>query len=648
MIAKMKFVNITGPKEDIDRVARTYLNKYPIHLENALTELSAGTELTPCNEANPYKSVMVELTAMAKIVNHGDLNKPRQQYAQAGISLEDAKALIQELNQQSADLKASKEQLIKKRTDLQEVQKNLAPYKDLDLNVANVLKFKSVKFRFGRMPLGAYEQFMADTYETMTTLFQVFYRDENYVWGVYFTPKAKVAEAEAIFSSKHFERVFFPDIECDTPKEDYQRILGLLEENHQAIEDCDNSLSTLMSSRCTDINKAYGSMAVLSENFDIRKKAAYTKDRFRVFYILCGWMEAADAKAFEEEASKDPDTFVMVADSAESSTCIPPTKIVNKGLFKPFQLFVDMYGLPNYNELDPTKFLALTYALMFGIMFGDAGQGLVLLLGGLFLYKKKGMRLAGIISFCGLFSVGFGILYSSFFGFEDLWPAVWSPMSRMMPTLIVAVAFGIILILVDMIIHMVNAHRMHNTGDIFFGANGLSGLIFYALLIYMALGVVLPTIGPGPFAVCCVILMLVCLLGITFKEPLADWLAKRKFEMETTKGMFFMESFFELFEVFLTYLTNTISFIRIGAFALSHAGMMSVVILLSNIESGISVSGILIMVLGNIIVSGMEGLIVGIQVLRLEYYEMFGRFYQGGGKAFEPYEGTLITEAVQK
>ena len=101
--------------------------------------------------------------------------------------------------------------------------------------------------------------------------------------------------------------------------------------------------------------------------------------------------------------------------------------------------------------------------------------------------------------------------------------------------------------------------------------------------------------------------------------------------------MFFVEAFVELFDVVLTYATNTISFLRVGAFALSHAGMMSVVLMLAGAESTGSTNWIII-VFGNLIVAGMEGLIVGIQVLRLEYYEMFGRFYRGTGKEFKPFK----------
>ena len=99
--------------------------------------------------------------------------------------------------------------------------------------------------------------------------------------------------------------------------------------------------------------------------------------------------------------------------------------------------------------------------------------------------------------------------------------------------------------------------------------------------------------------------------------------------------MFFVQEFFELFETLLSYFSNTLSFVRIGAFAVSHGAMMGVVMMLSGAEEGHINCAVI--VFGNLFVCLMEGLIVGIQVLRLEYYEIFSRFYQGGGTEFRPY-----------
>ena len=126
------------------------------------------------------------------------------------------------------------------------------------------------------------------------------------------------------------------------------------------------------------------------------------------------------------------------------------------------------------------------------------------------------------------------------------------------------------------------------------------------------------------------------LLIIFFKEPLTAVLEKKAKVMPDEKGMFFVQGFFEMFELLLSYFSNTLSFVRVGAFAVSHAAMMEVVLMLAGAESGGNPNWIVV-ILGNLFVCGMEGLIVGIQVLRLEYYELFSRFYKGSGREFKPF-----------
>lgn len=139
-----------------------------------------------------------------------------------------------------------------------------------------------------------------------------------------------------------------------------------------------------------------------------------------------------------------------------------------------------------------------------------------------------------------------------------------------------------------------------------------------------------------PAAIVLVVMFGIPLLLIALKEPLGKLVQKRADYMPKQKGMFVVQTFFELFEVLLSYFSNTLSFVRIGAFAVSHAAMMEVVLMLAGAENGAAPNWAVI-VLGNLFVCGMEGLIVGIQVLRLEYYEMFSRFYHGTGHEFKPF-----------
>ena len=321
----------------------------------------------------------------------------------------------------------------------------------------------------------------------------------------------------------------------------------------------------------------------------------------------------------------------------------PPVKLKNPKVFKPFEMFVRMYGLPSYHEMDPTIFVALTYIVIFGAMFGDAGQGLCLAVGGFLLYRFKKIELAAIIGTAGIFSTIFGLLFGSVFGFEDLIPALWLRpttamadvpfLGKLNTVFVAAIGFGMFLILLTMIFHIVNGIRSHSVENIWFDQNAVAGLVFYGSLVAVIL--LFSTGHTVPAAAVLAVMFGVPLLIIMLKEPLTRLATRQSPAIEGGKVMFFVQSFFELFEVMLSYLSNTLSFIRIGAFAISHASMMEVVLMLAGAEAG--TPNWLVIILGNIFVTAMEGLIVGIQVLRLEYYEMFSRFYTGSGKPFKPF-----------
>ena len=229
------------------------------------------------------------------------------------------------------------------------------------------------------------------------------------------------------------------------------------------------------------------------------------------------------------------------------------------------------------------------------------------------------------------------------FGFEDVLDPVWlHPKDAMMnlpfignlnTVFVVAVALGMGIVLMTMLLNVINSLRSKDPEKAYFDTNGVAGIVFYAALVIM---VFLYMCGHAlPATAVLAIMFLLPLLVIFFKEPLTAMVEKKAEIMPKEKGMFFVQGFFELFEVLLSYFSNTLSFVRVGAFAVSHAAMMEVVLMLGGVESGNP--NWLVIILGNLFVCGMEGLIVGIQVLRLEYYELFSRFYRGTGREFKPY-----------
>lgn len=639
MIEKMKFLSITGPKDDIDRVVEQYLSKYEIQLENALSELKTVGSLRPFLENNPYKG---ELQTAGHLISL--LPPSAEQTTEKKVSLEQAVSIVQELGKQLEELNKKKETLQQQENMLSASINNVIPFANLNYDLKDLLHFKYVKFRFGRMPHDYYQKFMTYVYNTIDTVVHTCQEDADYVWIVYFVPEALCDKIDAIYASLHFERFFLADEYEGTPIEATHELEKQLNKINEELRDLNTQISAALENRRADLTAAWKKLKTYATNFDVRKLAACTKHDEHTFYILCGWMSESDAAAFQKEIQEDGNAFCFVENNHDNIFSKPPTKLKNPKLFKPFEMFIRMYGLPSYDEFDPTMILGLTYSLLFGFMFGDVGQGLCLLIGGFLLYRAKKMNLAAIISCCGFFSTIFGFLFGSVFGFENIIEPIWlHPKSAMtkLPFIgnlntvfVVAIAMGMFIILMTMVLNVINSLRTHDTEKAWFDTNGIAGIVFYSAL---AVTVFLYMSGrPLPATIVLAVMFLLPLLAIFFKEPLTALVEKKASIMPTEKGMFFVQGFFELFEVLLSYFSNTLSFVRVGAFAVSHAAMMEVVLMLAGAEAGQNPNW-LVIVLGNLFVCGMEGLIVGIQVLRLEYYELFSRFYKGTGREFKPY-----------
>lgn len=638
MIEKMKFLSITGPKADIDRMTETYLSKYEIHLENALSELTEVANLSPFLEINPYKEALSTIDSFYEQLEDSSQISPEL------MDIEKAIKTVRAVQDGFRRLEEEKSRLQSEHAEILDPLKIIRPFKNLNFDVSEILNFKYIHYRFGRIEKQYLQKFEKYIYDNLDTLFIKCGEDEMYVYGVYFVPEHQAHKVHAVYSSMHFERIFIPNEYHGTAAEAFEKLDTRHREIHKALDANKEASHKFLQDNSTKIVSAKAALDACSSSFDIRKLAACTPGDTNTFYILCGWMTEKDALAFQKDIQNDEKIFCLMEDQKAPATQKPPTKLRNPKLFKPFEMYVKMYGLPAYNEMDPTWFVAITYSFIFGAMFGDVGQGLVLFLGGLFLYKTKKMDLAGIISCAGVFSVFFGFMYGSFFGFEDVLKAIWlKPMNQMMnvplvgrlnAVFVIAIGFGMFIILICMVFNIINSIRRGDTEKTWFDSNAVAGLVFYGSIV-LTIGLFISG-KKLPAAAILVIMFGVPLLLMFLKEPLTNLVEKKSKILPEQKGMFFVQSFFELFEVLLSYLSNTLSFLRIGAFAVSHAAMMEVVLMLAGATNGGNPNWIVV-VLGNIFVCAMEGLIVGIQVLRLEYYEIFSRFYAGNGREFKPF-----------
>ena len=338
---------------------------------------------------------------------------------------------------------------------------------------------------------------------------------------------------------------------------------------------------------------------------------------------LQGWVPAEDLHRIEKALlEKLPNPFVLESrDPTVEERPLVPSVMRHSRLLRPFSTLVTQYGVPRYGEGNPTHLFALTYVLMFGMMFGDVGHGAVILTAALAFQRRLGAFTPFGIA-AGLASILFGFLYGSIFGYEHVLHAIWiSPLTDPLYMLSVALFWGIGFITLVSLLNIANHLAQGDRIGALFANNGLLTLLLYVGM----LGTGYSFYSKGSVGAFWAILTILALIGI---------FAHRLIEQEAPIGERILVAFIETFETITGYVSNTLSFLRVAAFSLNHVALAIAIFTMANMmgDTGHWVT----VVLGNVFILVLEGLIVAIQVLRLEFYEGFSRFYAGDGKAFKP------------
>jgi len=628
-VMKMQFVNIVGPLEQFDAFVLKHILNHDFEVENSLSVIENIKGLTPYGEFNRHSAIMSRLESLNKIFEV----QPHD------IEIE---TLIQNMDgiTETAEVFAGKlEEYIdgyRKRLDEKKiiVEKNrnilnrMMPMLDFNVDLSE-LKMKFIGVRFGRMAYENYKR-LNEAIKRLNVIVHFLKREDDDVWFSYYAPNSVINEVDNIFASLYFERIDVSDAIIGTPKETAEKLEKDIASTEEEINEENKHYENFIDNSRQQFDEIYSYIFYLHKTMDIKKYAAHTEESF----YLSGWIPKGSMNVLETQYRKKGISFYF-EDADQMESLKSPTALKNPKIVKPFEFIVKTYGTPSHNEIDPTMFVAITYVLMFGMMFGDVGHGLVLLIAGAIIYFTKKIDLAGIGIMCGITSIIFGFVYGSVFGNEEvLRPLYANPMRNIMTMLIASVVFGVIVIMIAMIMNIVNAVRSGKFKDVLFDRNGITGMVFYIGVIIFAVVTLITgkTITSFIFIVCFFILPIVLMF---LKEPLHNLMMGKKALPDKGRGTFFVVAFFEVFEALLSFLSNTLSFMRIGAFALSHAGLSLAVWSVYNLIDG-KIGGIIALIIGNILIIVLEGLVVGIQGMRLEYYELFSRFFKGEGREFKP------------
>ena len=312
----------------------------------------------------------------------------------------------------------------------------------------------------------------------------------------------------------------------------------------------------------------------------------------------------------------------------------PPTLLTGTGQERVSSMLVDTYGTVPYVDVDPSRMAGLAYVVMFGMMFGDVGQGAMLLLGGLLLRSGRVRKLEKLnktwwfVVGAGLASMVFGALYGECFGPTGLVPVPWlDPLSNPIPVLLAALVFGAVLLAGAYVLGTVNRFREGGWGYALYARSGLAGSLLFVAVGLLGWGL---TAGIVPLVVAAAVLAVVA-LALIFTGLLVE---------AGGGGTGTIQAVVELVDTVIRLGSNVISFARLAAFGLTHAALMMVVWNGTTAlwAPGLSaLAAILVFVLGNVVTFSLEALVAGIQALRLEYYELFSRVFQSEGRPFRPW-----------
>lgn len=344
--------------------------------------------------------------------------------------------------------------------------------------------------------------------------------------------------------------------------------------------------------------------------------------------LLIGWIVPERLAELEQVLAQEVASPVAIVHQplADDSEEQPPSPLQVPPLFRPGASLVTLFGTPGTDEINPSLVLAATTPLFFGMMFGDLGQGLLLALLAVVFRRRLGIWVAPALA-CSLSSAFFGLLYGSVFGVEHWLPAWWlQPMKEPFRLLATALTVGIGFLLLTFILKAINLALRHRWQEALFGFAGGGGLLCY-------LGGVLGLRAfylDQPMPMLALSLLAAGLLATGWHMAL---------EVRTHGSGALGLLLTEFFHGALGLVTNTLSFLRLAAFALNHAALSMALFLVLDMLPGSTLGWLLrgvLFVLGSIVILVVDVLVVAVQTIRLEFYEGLTRYFRGEGRAFVP------------
>lgn len=376
-------------------------------------------------------------------------------------------------------------------------------------------------------------------------------------------------------------------------------------------------------------------LTIRRERYKVREKLLQTRKTF----MLEGYIPKKYADSVKKRFETNFECFVETEEIGEKD--IPPVEFDNNKFVSPVETVVEMYSMPSKNDIDPNPIMSIFYYFFFGLMLSDAGYGLVLFFGGLFIdrkYRPEGTmgKMIRMFTICGIFTTFWGALFGSWFG--DLFPkiaevffgktlgplGIYDPVSNPIPLLILSFILGIIHLFTGMGINFYSLVKKGRLKDAIFDIG-----FWYCLLIGLIMIIPMAPLGTG-------------MLGVVGKWLAIIGAAGLVLTQGRSKSNIFGRIFGgigSLYDV-TSYLSDILSYSRLLALGLATGVIAQVINTMASL-GGNSVFGIIMFIAVTLLGHTMNLLInllgAYVHTNRLQYVEFFKKFYEGGGRKFEPF-----------
>ncbi|NOT05339.1 MAG: hypothetical protein HOP27_12140 [Anaerolineales bacterium] len=661
----MTEIELIVPSKDLLAVTRV-LSGYGVFHQtdsNNYAGVATGSASTWQEQAAAYSMLERRLQTVLQALGIDEGQPPLADF-DAMVDLEKMRPLVEQIEE---DVKQSSDHLTSERKHLEQLESTLhqlEPVADINLDISSLRNSRYLYSLIGVIPAANVDR-LQTSLARVPNVFLTLRSDlaKPVVWLAGTKANSDVLERAA--RSAYLDPLSLPDGYSGTPAKIIESLRKTIEETQQKISELKVILAKFAESRKQELRN----LLWQAHTSRVLSDAIVRYGQLRHTYVVTGWVTLADMESLTQRLKQASKEILIETTPTSRSGHQPnvPVALVTNRWLRPIQMLVGQYGHPSYGELDPTLLMAFTFPFLFGAMFGDLGQGLVLLILGILIDNKiimKGMQGLGLlIAYCGASAAFFGYLYGSIFGFEGhlieeylhfhFEPTWFSPLENILGILSIAIDTGIVILILGFLLSMFNNIRSRDWAHLLFGHSGVVAFAFY--LSFLALlgeflgdTAIAPKVAvainslPLPFPALAGIFALLVMFSGFFRNVVEG---HRPLIEGTGVGgiaMFLVQSFMDIFETVISMLSNTLSFVRVGAFAVAHGGLSLAIFSLAGEKPDL---GFWITILiGNIFIIGFEGLIVGIQTMRLHYYEILGKFFHGGGMRFEPLTLTPSTE----